>query len=96
MDTSRKWLRQENATYVIVNFMRIPKNETAFWVYEWMKRQDWYRFDFALATKVANSLESVLDEFVKSGMKPPMIMPSYINLTNLDLGMRDRLHLAFS
>ncbi|KAK4849158.1 hypothetical protein QYF36_021521 [Acer negundo] len=43
-------------------------------------------------TKLA---ESVMDEFVKSGMKPPVIMPSYINITNLNLGMPDRLHLAF-
>ena len=43
-------------------------------------------------TKLA---ESVMDEFVKSGMEPPLIMPSYINTTNLNLGMPDRLHLAF-
>ncbi|TXG64692.1 hypothetical protein EZV62_011686 [Acer yangbiense] len=43
-------------------------------------------------TKLA---ESVMDEFVKSGMKPPLIMPSYINISNLNLGMPDRLHLAF-
>ncbi|KAK1570956.1 hypothetical protein Q3G72_009600 [Acer saccharum] len=36
-----------------------------------------------------------MDEFVKSGMKPPLIMPSYINISNLNLGMPDRLHLAF-
>ncbi|KAK3206063.1 hypothetical protein Dsin_020109 [Dipteronia sinensis] len=39
--------------------------------------------------------ESVMDEFVKSSMKPPLITPSYINITNLNLGMPDRLHLAF-
>lgn len=39
--------------------------------------------------------ESILDEFVKSGMKP--LMPSYIDLTNmyLRLGKHDSLHLAF-
>ncbi|KAK3195685.1 hypothetical protein Dsin_026995 [Dipteronia sinensis] len=40
--------------------------------------------------------ESVLDEFIKSDMKPPFIIPSYINITNRDLCMRDRLHLGFS
>ncbi|XP_044507305.1 pentatricopeptide repeat-containing protein At2g15820, chloroplastic-like isoform X2 [Mangifera indica] len=39
--------------------------------------------------------ESLMKEFEKSGMKP--LMPSYIELTNmyLNLGMHDRLHLAF-
>ncbi|KAI9181728.1 hypothetical protein LWI28_017932 [Acer negundo] len=45
--------------------------------------------------KNAKLAESVMDEFVKSSMKPPVIMPSYINITNLNLGMPDRLHLAF-
>ncbi|KAK2665167.1 hypothetical protein Ddye_003741 [Dipteronia dyeriana] len=46
----------------------------------------------AESTKLA---ESVMDEFGKSCMKPPLIVPSYINITDLNLGMRDRLHLAF-
>lgn len=39
--------------------------------------------------------ESIMKEFVESGMKP--LMPSYINLTRmyLDLGLHDRLHLTF-
>lgn len=40
--------------------------------------------------------ESLMKDFVESGMKP--LMPSYIDLTSmyLSLGMHDRLHLAFS
>ncbi|KAK0581814.1 hypothetical protein LWI29_018310 [Acer saccharum] len=56
-----------------------------------------YRELIEVLSKAENTklAESVMDEFVKSGMKPPLIMPSYINISNLNLGMPDRLHLAF-
>ncbi|TXG64693.1 hypothetical protein EZV62_011687 [Acer yangbiense] len=56
LNATRKWLRQEDATYVVVHFIRIGEYEAAHWVYNWMQGQDWYRFDFALATKLANSM----------------------------------------
>ncbi|KAK1555155.1 hypothetical protein Q3G72_022598 [Acer saccharum] len=56
LNATRKWLRQEDATYVVVHFIRIGEYEAAHSVYNWMQRQDWYRFDFALATKLADSM----------------------------------------
>ncbi|KAL1292323.1 hypothetical protein AAHE18_20G263500 [Arachis hypogaea] len=56
LNGQRKWMRQEDATYLAVHCMRIRENETAFRVYKWMMQQSWYRFDFALATKLADYL----------------------------------------
>ncbi|XP_031392937.1 pentatricopeptide repeat-containing protein At2g15820, chloroplastic [Punica granatum] len=59
LNAQRKWLRQEDATYVVVHCLRIRENETGFKVYKWMMQQHWYRFDFALATKLADYLGKV-------------------------------------
>ncbi|KAK0582297.1 hypothetical protein LWI29_023861 [Acer saccharum] len=56
LDEERKWLRQEDATYVVVHFIRIGEYVAADRVYNWMQGKDWYRFDFALATKLADSM----------------------------------------
>ncbi|TXG64452.1 hypothetical protein EZV62_011446 [Acer yangbiense] len=50
LDAARKWLRQEDATYVVVHFIRIGEYMAAH------RGKDWYRFDFALATKLADSM----------------------------------------
>ncbi|KAK0581515.1 hypothetical protein LWI29_014704 [Acer saccharum] len=55
LDAARKWLRQEGATYLVVHLMRIGNYWVAYLVYRWMKNQNWYRFDFDLATKLADS-----------------------------------------
>ncbi|KAE8667864.1 Pentatricopeptide repeat-containing protein [Hibiscus syriacus] len=51
LNAQRKWLKQEEATYLAVHCMRIRENETGFKVYMWMMQQPWY---FALATKLAD------------------------------------------
>ncbi|GMH02717.1 hypothetical protein Nepgr_004556 [Nepenthes gracilis] len=56
LNAQKKWMRQEDATYIAVHLMRIRKNEAAFCVYKWMTRQHWFRFDFVLITKLAEYL----------------------------------------
>ncbi|KAF8011776.1 hypothetical protein BT93_I0039 [Corymbia citriodora subsp. variegata] len=79
LNAQRKWIRQEDATYVAVHCMRIRENETAFKVYKWMMQQHWYRFDFALATKLADYLgknqkfakcREVFDDIINQGRVP--------------------------
>lgn len=54
LNSQRKWMRQDDAAYVVVHCIRIRENETAFRVYKWMMQQHWFRFDFGLATKLAD------------------------------------------
>lgn len=54
LNAQRKWMTQEDATYVVVHCTRIRENEAGFKVYKWIMQQHWYRFDFALATKLAD------------------------------------------
>ncbi|KAI6677873.1 hypothetical protein NL676_038669 [Syzygium grande] len=79
LNAQRKWMRQEDATYVAVHCMRIRENETAFKVYKWMMQQHWYRFDFALATKLADYLgknrkftkcREMFDDIINQGRVP--------------------------
>ncbi|OAY69657.1 Pentatricopeptide repeat-containing protein OTP51, chloroplastic [Ananas comosus] len=56
LNTQRKWITQDDATYIVVHCMRIRENEAAFRVYKWMAQQHWYHFSFALATKLADYL----------------------------------------
>ncbi|KAL4277633.1 hypothetical protein HN51_060794 [Arachis hypogaea] len=79
LNGQRKWMRQEDATYLAVHCMRIRENETAFRVYKWMMQQSWYRFDFALATKLADYLgrdrkfskcREVFDDIINQGRVP--------------------------
>lgn len=79
LNAQRKWVRQEDATYVAVHCMRIRENETGFRVYKWMMKQHWFRFDFALATKLADFLgkerkyskcREIFDEILNQGRVP--------------------------
>ncbi|KAF2305848.1 hypothetical protein GH714_008362 [Hevea brasiliensis] len=54
LNAQKKWMRQEDATYVAVHCMRIREHEAGFRVYKWMIQQHWYQFDFALATKLSD------------------------------------------
>ncbi|XP_043696211.1 pentatricopeptide repeat-containing protein At2g15820, chloroplastic-like [Telopea speciosissima] len=54
LNAQRKWMTQEDATYVTVHCMRIRENEASFRVYKWMIQQHWFRFDFALASRLAD------------------------------------------
>ncbi|CAJ2669421.1 unnamed protein product [Trifolium pratense] len=79
LNAQRKWLRQEDATYIIMHCLSIRQNETAFRVYKWMMQQSWYRFDFALATRLADYMgkegkfakcREVFDDIINQGRVP--------------------------
>ncbi|XP_016505903.1 pentatricopeptide repeat-containing protein At2g15820, chloroplastic [Nicotiana tabacum] len=79
LNAQRKWLKQEDATYIAVHCMRIRENEAAFRVYKWMMQQHWFRFDFALATKLADYLgkerkhlkcREIFDDIINQGRVP--------------------------
>lgn len=79
LNAQRKWVRQEDATYLVVHCMRIRENETGFRVYKWMRQQHWFQFDFALATKLADYLgkerkylkcQEIFDDIINQGLVP--------------------------
>ncbi|KAL1213872.1 Pentatricopeptide repeat-containing protein [Cardamine amara subsp. amara] len=79
LNAQKKWVRQEDATYIAVHCTRIRENETGFRVYRWMTQQNWYRFDFGLATKLADYLgrerkftkcREVFDDILNQGRVP--------------------------
>ncbi|KAL8060525.1 hypothetical protein ABFX02_02G030300 [Erythranthe guttata] len=79
LNAQRKWIRQDDVTFVAVHCMRIRENESAFRVYKWMVEQNWFRFDFALATKLADYLgkerkylkcREIFDDIVNQGLIP--------------------------
>ncbi|KAM6559113.1 hypothetical protein CsatA_028352 [Cannabis sativa] len=79
LNAQKKWLTQEDTTYLAVHCMRIRENETGFKVYKWMMQQHWYRFDFALATKLADYMgkerkfskcREIFDDIIKQGRVP--------------------------
>lgn len=79
LNAQRKWIRQEDLTYLAVHCMRIRENETGFRVYKWMMQQHWFRFDFALATKLADFLgkerkflkcREIFDDIINQGRVP--------------------------
>ncbi|KAK2991470.1 hypothetical protein RJ640_016505 [Escallonia rubra] len=79
LNAQRKWVRQEDMTYVAVHCMRIRENETGFRVYKWMVQQHWFRFDFALATKLADYMgkerkyskcRELFDDVLNQGLVP--------------------------
>ncbi|XP_028765829.1 pentatricopeptide repeat-containing protein At2g15820, chloroplastic [Neltuma alba] len=79
LNGQKKWMRQDDATYVVVHCMRIRENETGFRVYKWMMQQNWYRFDFALATKLADYMgkerkfakcREIFDDIINQGRVP--------------------------
>lgn len=79
LNAQRKWMSQEDITYVAVHCMRIRQNETAFKVYKWMMQNPKYGFDFALATKLADYMgkdrkylkcKEIFDDIVHKGRVP--------------------------
>ncbi|XP_027360328.1 pentatricopeptide repeat-containing protein At2g15820, chloroplastic [Abrus precatorius] len=79
MNAQKKWMRQEDATYILMHCLRVRENETAFRVYKWMMQRNWYRFDFALATKLADCMgkerkfskcREVFDDIINQGRVP--------------------------
>ncbi|KAF1889579.1 hypothetical protein Lal_00024906 [Lupinus albus] len=79
LNAQKKWMRQDDATYVVVHCLRIRENESGFRVYKWMMQQSWHRFDFALATKLADYMgkerkfskcREVFDDIINQGRVP--------------------------
>ncbi|KAJ9135606.1 hypothetical protein P3X46_032769 [Hevea brasiliensis] len=79
LNAQKKWMRQEDATYVAVHCMRIREHEAGFRVYKWMIQQHWYQFDFALATKLADYMgkegkfakcREIFDSIINQGLVP--------------------------
>ncbi|CAI9104385.1 OLC1v1003044C1 [Oldenlandia corymbosa var. corymbosa] len=79
LNAQRKWMRQDDANYVVIHCMRIRENETAFRVYKWMMGQHWFRFDFGLATKLADYMgkqqkylkcREIFDDILNQGRVP--------------------------
>ncbi|KAJ4973809.1 hypothetical protein NE237_006983 [Protea cynaroides] len=79
LNAQRKWMTQEDATYVAVHCMRIRENEASFRVYKWMIQQHWFRFDFALATRLADFMgkerkfskcREIFDDIINQGKVP--------------------------
>lgn len=79
LNAQRKWMRQDDATYVVVHCIRIRENETAFRVYKWMMQQHWFHFDFGLATKLADYMgkerkylkcREIFDDILNQGRVP--------------------------
>ncbi|CAH9125830.1 unnamed protein product [Cuscuta epithymum] len=79
LNAQRKWLRQEDATYIVLHCLRIRENETAFRVYKWTMMQHWYQFDFSLTTRLADYLgkerkhlkcREVYDDILNQGRVP--------------------------
>ncbi|KAL8160388.1 hypothetical protein V2J09_001925 [Rumex salicifolius] len=79
LNAQKKWIKQEDATYVAVHCMRIRENEAGFWVYKWMIQQHWFYFDFSLATKLADYMgrerkyakcREIFDDIINQGRVP--------------------------
>lgn len=79
LNAQRKWITQEDTTYIALHCMRVRENEASFRVYKWMSQQHWFRFDFALATKLADYLgkdqkftkcREMFDAIIKQGQIP--------------------------
>lgn len=79
LNAQKKWMRQQDATYVAHHFLRIRLNDPAFSVYKWMIQQHWFRFDFALATKLADCMgrerkfakcREIFDDIINQGRVP--------------------------
>ncbi|MQL76827.1 hypothetical protein Taro_009229 [Colocasia esculenta] len=79
LNAQRKWISQQDVMYIVVHCLRIRENDTAFRVYKWMVGQPRFRFDFALATRLADCLgkdrkflkcREVFDDIIKQGRMP--------------------------
>ncbi|KVH93256.1 pentatricopeptide repeat-containing protein At2g15820, chloroplastic [Cynara cardunculus var. scolymus] len=96
LNAQRKWVNQEDMTYLAVHCMRIRENETGFRVYKWMMQQHWFRFDFSLATKLADYMgkerkylkcRDIFDDIINHGLVPTeytfhILIVSYLSSSN--------------
>ncbi|GAB2287742.1 Pentatricopeptide repeat-containing protein [Dionaea muscipula] len=98
LNAHKKWMRQDDATYIAVHCIRIRENEPAFWVFKWMSQQYWFQFDFALATKLAdymgregkfNKCREIFDHIINQGRVPcestfHILIVGYLSATSGD------------
>lgn len=79
LNAQKKWMRQEDATYVAHHFLRIRLHDSAYSVYKWMIQQHWFRFDFPLATKLSDYVgrerkymrcREIFDDIINQGRVP--------------------------
>ncbi|KAJ0522486.1 putative homing endonuclease, LAGLIDADG, tetratricopeptide-like helical domain superfamily [Helianthus annuus] len=96
LNAQRKWANQDDMTYLVVHCLRIRQNETGFRVYKWMMQQHWFRFDFALATKLADLIgkerkylkcREIFDDIINHGLIPTeytfhILIISYLSSSN--------------
>nr|GEU91335.1 pentatricopeptide repeat-containing protein At2g15820, chloroplastic [Tanacetum cinerariifolium] len=96
LNAQRKWVNQDDTTYVAVHCLRIRENETGFRVYKWMMQQHWFRFDFSLATKLADYMgkerkylkcREIFDNIINHGLVPTeytfhILIVSYLSSSN--------------
>ncbi|XP_071691758.1 pentatricopeptide repeat-containing protein At2g15820, chloroplastic [Rutidosis leptorrhynchoides] len=96
LNAQRKWVRQDDMTYLAVHCMRIRENETGFRVYKWMMQQHWFRFDFGLATKLADYMgkerkylkcREIFDDIINQGLVPTeytfhVLVVAYLSSSN--------------
>lgn len=103
LNAQRKWITQDDATYITVHCLRIRHNAAAFRVYSWMVQQHWYRFNFALATRVADCLaregkvekcREVFDAMIKQGRVPAESTFHILVVTYLSVARGDCLEEA--
>nr|XP_043626930.1 pentatricopeptide repeat-containing protein At2g15820, chloroplastic [Erigeron canadensis] len=96
LNAQRKWVNQDDMTYLAVHCMRIRENETGVRVYKWMMQQHWFRFDFALATRLADYMgkerkylkcREIFDDIINHGLVPTeytfhVLIVSYLSSSN--------------
>ncbi|KAJ9537793.1 hypothetical protein OSB04_030526 [Centaurea solstitialis] len=96
LNAQRKWVNQDDMTYLAVHCMRIRENETGFRVYKWMMQQHWFRFDFSLATRLADYMgkerkylkcREIFDDIINHGLVPTeytfhILIVSYLSSSN--------------
>ncbi|GAB4837960.1 Pentatricopeptide repeat-containing protein At2g15820, chloroplastic [Ancistrocladus abbreviatus] len=105
LNAQKKWMRQEDATYVAVHCIRIRENEAAFCVFKWMMQQHWFQFDFALATKLADYMgrerkhvkcREIFDDIINQGRVPSESTFHILTVAYLSATGEDSLHEACS
>ncbi|KAI4375651.1 hypothetical protein MLD38_013499 [Melastoma candidum] len=105
LNGQRKWLRQEDAVYVLLHCLRVRENETAYRIYKWMVQRPWYRLDFALSTKLADYLgkdrkpekcRDVFNDIINQGRVPSVSTFHILIVSYLSASGEGFLDEAFS
>ncbi|KAK9667425.1 hypothetical protein RND81_14G255200 [Saponaria officinalis] len=103
LNAQKKWMRHQDASYVALHCLRIRENQAAFSVYQWMRLRPWFRFDFALATKLADCLgrdrkpakcRQLFDDIINQGRVPSESTFHILIVAYLNDASQDSLHQA--